>query len=179
MPNRGVINENGGYICGSTVLNDNQWHHVCAVLPDGATDISQMLLYVDGQLETTVTTSSRTINTGSLEDFKIGNDNSIYFDGLIDDVRLYSRALTIEEINDLPGFNNAIANPNELKTEYRIDGGPWTVAESNGSLTGDFNDATVTQDSLTGSSLELKITMNTVDQILTADNIKVSGYGNY
>ena len=180
-PNRGVIRYeiDGGYIHGSTVLNDNQWHHVCAVLPAGATDVDQVLLYVDGQLETTVTTSSRTINTGSLEDFKIGNDNSIYFDGLIDDVRLYSRALSVEEINDLPGFSNAIANPNELKTEYRIDGGPWTVAESNGSLTGDFNAATVTQDSLTGSSLELKITMNTVDQIFTADNIKVSGFGNY
>ena len=101
------------------------------------------------------------------------------FNGFIDDVRLYSRALSVEEINDLPGFSNAIANPNELKTEYRIDGGPWTVAESNGSLTGDFNAATVTQDSLTGSSLELKITMNTVDQIFTADNIKVSGFGNY
>ena len=130
-------------------------------------------------METTVTTNSNSINTGSLEDFKIGNDNSIYFDGLIDDVRLYSRALSVEEINDLPGFSNAIANPNELKTEYRIDGGPWTVAESNGSLTGDFNAATVNQDSLTGSSLELKITMNTVDQIFTADNIKVSGFGNY
>ena len=180
-PNRGVIRYeiDGGYIHGSTVLNDNQWHHVCAVLPAGATDVDQTLLYVDGQLETIVTTSSRTINTGSLEDFKIGSDNSIYFDGVIDDVRLYSRALSAQEINDLPGFSNAIANPNELKTEYRIDGGPWTLAGSNGSLTGDFNAATVTQDSLTGSSLELKITMNTVDQIFTADNIKVSGFGNY
>ena len=120
-PNRGVIRYeiDGGYIHGSTVLNDNQWHHVCAVLPAGATDIDQTLLYVDGQLETIVTTSSRTINTGSLEDFKIGSDNSIYFEGVIDDVRLYSRALSAQEINDLPGFSNAIANPNELKTEYR------------------------------------------------------------
>ena len=112
-------------------------------------------------------TNSRTINTESLNDLKIGNDMiNRNFNGFIDDVRLYSEALSLEEINDLPGFSNAIANPNELKTEYRIDGGPWTVAESNGSLTGDFNAATVTQDSLTGSSLELKITMNTIDQIL-------------
>ena len=30
-------------IHGSTVLNDNQWHHVCAVLPAGATDVDQVL----------------------------------------------------------------------------------------------------------------------------------------
>ena len=41
----------GGYVCGTTDLRDNQWHHVCAVLPDGATDVDQVLLYVDGQLE--------------------------------------------------------------------------------------------------------------------------------
>ena len=79
-----------------------------------------------------------------------------YFNGLIDEVRLYSRALSVEEINDLPGFNNTIANPNEIKTEFRIDGGPWTVAENNGSLTGDFNAATVSQDSVSGSILETK-----------------------
>ena len=171
---------NNGRICGSTDLRDNQWHHVCAVLPDGATNISQVLLYVDGQLEAYSHISSNTINTGTLDDFKIGNDGlNRYFNGLIDEVRLYSRALSVEEINDLPGFNNTIANLNELKTEFRIDGGPWTVAENNGSLTGDFNAATVSQDSVSGSILEIKISMNTVDQIFTADHIKVSGYGNY
>jgi len=171
---------NNGRICGSTDLRDNQWHHVCAVLPDGATNISQVLLYVDGQLEAYSHILSNTINTGTLDDFKIGNDGlNRYFNGLIDEVRLYSRALSVEEINDLPGFNNTIANPNEIKTEFRIDGGPWTVAENNGSLTGDFNAATVSQDSVSGSILEIKISMNTVDQIFTADHIKVSGYGNY
>lgn len=171
---------NSGFVCGSTDLRDNQWHHVCAVLPNGTTDVSQILLYVDGQLEGYSVIQSRTINTASFDDFKIGNDGlNRYFNGLIDEVRLYSRALTVEEINDLPGFNNTIANLNELKTEYRIDGGPWTVAENNGSLTGDFDAVTVSQDSVSGSILELKISMNTVDQIFTADNIKISGFGNY
>ena len=171
---------NSGFVCGSTDLRDNQWHHVCAVLPNGVTDVSQVLLYVDGQLEGYSFIQSRTINTASLDDFKIGNDGlNRNFDGLIDEVRLYSRALAVEEINDLPGFNNAIANLNELKTEFRIDGGPWTVAENNGSLSGDFDAATVSQDSVIGSILELKISMNTVDQIFTADNIKISGFGNY
>ena len=171
---------NSGFVCGSTDLRDNQWHHVCAVLPNGVTDVSQVLLYVDGQLEGYSFIQSRTINTASLDDFKIGNDGlNRNFNGLIDEVRLYSRALAVEEINDLPGFNNAIANLNELKTEFRIDGGPWTVAENNGSLTGDFDAATVSHDSVSGSILELKISMNTVDQIFTADNIKISGFGNY
>ena len=99
------IEVDNGYIVGSTVVTDNQWHHVCVVLPNGQTNIDQALLYVDGQLESNSAQKSQTINTASFNDFKIGNDNNNrYFEGLIDDLRFYSRALSIDEINALPGL---------------------------------------------------------------------------
>ena len=47
-PNKGALRFEitGGHILGTTDLRDNQWHHVCAVLPSGATDVNQVLLYV-------------------------------------------------------------------------------------------------------------------------------------
>ena len=47
-----------------------------------------------------------------------------------------------------------------FKTEYRIDGGAWTIATTNGSLNDDFISATVSQTGLAGATLELKVTMN-------------------
>ncbi len=47
-----------------------------------------------------------------------------------------------------------------FKTEYRIDGGTWTPADTNGSLNDDFTSATVSQTGLSGSTLEIRVTMN-------------------
>lgn len=47
-----------------------------------------------------------------------------------------------------------------FNTEYRIDGGTWTSATTNGSLNDDFTSATVSQTGLSGSSLEIRVTMN-------------------
>ena len=99
------VEVDNGYVVGSTVVTDNMWHHVCAVLPNGQTNVDQVLLYVDGQLESYSAQKSQTINTASFNDFKIGNDHvNRHFEGLIDDLRFYSRALTIDEINTFPGL---------------------------------------------------------------------------
>lgn len=47
-----------------------------------------------------------------------------------------------------------------FNTEYRIDGGVWTSATINGSLNDDFTSASVQQTGLTGSTLEIRVTMN-------------------
>ena len=47
-----------------------------------------------------------------------------------------------------------------FNTEYRIDGGTWTPADTNGSLNDDFTSATVSQTGLSGSTLEIRVTMN-------------------
>jgi hypothetical protein len=78
---------------GSAVLALNAWTHLAATY-DGA----NVRLYVNGTLvRTTPTTGSMTASTGVL---RIGG-NSVWaewFSGLIDEVRVYNRALTASEI---------------------------------------------------------------------------------
>ncbi|WP_299365991.1 hypothetical protein [Winogradskyella sp.] len=47
-----------------------------------------------------------------------------------------------------------------FNTEYRIDGGIWTAATTNGNLNDDFTSATVSQTGLLGNTLEIRVTMN-------------------
>ncbi|MBN2842196.1 MAG: hypothetical protein JXM68_03850, partial [Sedimentisphaerales bacterium] len=96
-----------GYIQTNTVVNDGQWHHVAAVMyNDGSPDVSEVVVYIDGTRQNTQCSNSREINTVAGNDFLIGANltsgtyNS-FFNGKIDDVRLYSRELAPAEINAL------------------------------------------------------------------------------
>jgi len=96
----------GGAIGGSTIVNDGFWHHVAAVFPnDGTPDVSDVKFYVDG-IEESTTSTSQTINTVGVYDVKIGvfGSSGRYFNGLIDDVRIYNRALSQDEIENIAGL---------------------------------------------------------------------------
>ncbi len=93
---------------GANSLEDGQWHHIAVVLPDGADNINQVEMYIDG---VEVTTNSGSLNATlktAFSEVSIGSVNTstqpgIYnltqpFKGLIDDVRLYNSALTQPEI---------------------------------------------------------------------------------
>jgi len=96
----------GGSIVGVTDISDNQWHHIAATLnDDGSPDVSEIKLYVDGIEEGYSSVSDQIINTAASNDVVIGAiDSTGYFNGLIDDVRIYSRAISPAEIQN-------IANP--------------------------------------------------------------------
>ena len=92
----------GGHVVGSTLVADGNWHHVVAVLPQGSSNVSQVLLYVDGFLETTSSTDSSSINTSNSSAVKIGSDFSArHFQGSIDEVAIFDRALNGFEIEAL------------------------------------------------------------------------------
>lgn len=95
----------GGYIYGTTSINDGLWHHVAVVLDsDSSPDISEVQLYVDGQLDTIAGVNAYPINTAAAQDVSIGVYSTVgkrYFHGMIDDVRIYSYALTQAEIQTL------------------------------------------------------------------------------
>ncbi len=81
-------------LTGSVNVNDGQWHHVAGVY-----DGTQKRLYVDGNLDVSEN-STGNINNSSYN-VNIGENAEAtgrYWDGLIDDVRVYNRALTQEEI---------------------------------------------------------------------------------
>ncbi|MEK7090561.1 MAG: LamG-like jellyroll fold domain-containing protein, partial [Patescibacteria group bacterium] len=88
---------------GTTVLSANQWYHVAAVV-GGATDMS---LYINGVDDggTYAGTGGSIVYSGNVGSVgKITNcadGTDIAFSGLIDDVRVYNRALSKDEIKRL------------------------------------------------------------------------------
>ena len=79
-----------GYLFSETVITDGQWHRIGLVW-DGANRI----LYVDG---VTVAEDSPQGLEGSQMGLYIGTgkgmESGTYFSGLIDDVRIYNRAVS-------------------------------------------------------------------------------------
>ncbi|MBN2512745.1 MAG: hypothetical protein JXB18_07390 [Sedimentisphaerales bacterium] len=96
-----------GYCAGDTLVSDNQWHHVTAVLNnDGSPSVNEIQLYVDGKLQTTSAINTQAIDTLVTDTLYIGavnNNDSLqnFFGGQIENVQIYNRALTQEEIKDL------------------------------------------------------------------------------
>ena len=100
----------GGNNVGSIVVNDGQWHHVVVVFPDFATTVGEANHYVDGVLDLTKTgTTGTLVDTGIDPAFApiltVGgaplNAELRRVTGVLDDVRLYNRALSDTEIQAL------------------------------------------------------------------------------
>jgi len=87
-------------VSGTSAVNDSTWHLVAGVLTPG----TEARIYVDGVLEGTDTTSVPASLLPS-KDLYIGRDGSheaeLRWNGLIDDVRIYNRALSAEEVKAL------------------------------------------------------------------------------
>ncbi|MHC4431670.1 MAG: LamG domain-containing protein, partial [Planctomycetota bacterium] len=95
-----------GNTYGTTDLVDGEWHHVAVVLvDDGSPDVSELLLYVDGKLDPIMPGGTpNQMDTSSGGEFRIAydlNNTGRTYDGMIDDVRIYDRALSAEEIQAL------------------------------------------------------------------------------
>jgi prepilin-type N-terminal cleavage/methylation domain-containing protein len=101
-----IVASNGTYITGSrtspgtihtcqtnTVTNTRTWYYL-VVTDDGTATIR---IYVNGVLDTTCGTDPTITNNSN---FKIGlnNDEGAYYNGSIDDVRIYDHALSAAEI---------------------------------------------------------------------------------
>jgi len=91
---------------GNLDVNCNNWNFYTVVVPNGAQFQSDVLLYFNGNLLNSFTyyNANMAINTGSLATFDIGRlfyDPNFFFNGKLDDIRIYNRALTQEEITYL------------------------------------------------------------------------------
>lgn len=79
-------------VSSGTSYDDGKWH-----LYIGTFDGSIAKIYVDGILKNSETISSLETN---LEFIKIGSDSEMsFFNGFIDDVRIYNRVINVDEIN--------------------------------------------------------------------------------
>jgi hypothetical protein len=110
-----------GYQRGNTSIDDGQWHHIAVVLDnDGTPNTSEISFFIDGIEETSYTTKSQSINTQIGKNVQIG----LYdydemppryynqFTGQIGDVRIYNRALTQFEIQQIMTQNDSATKAN-------------------------------------------------------------------
>ncbi len=108
------VEVNGGFNFGQAFLADDEWHHVAVTLADdGTPDVSETLLYVDGLPEATRDIQSTPIDTDPTGEIRIGLSpyHTSGFIGLIDDVKVYDRALSAAEVRSLAGKTTPIDKP--------------------------------------------------------------------
>jgi len=101
------VENEGGYIVGSTVVTDGNWHHVAAVFTNNYGNVTNVVFYVDGQFDPISAKAPQAVNTQAGGDLQIGNDvQGRYFTGLIDEVHIFNRALSAAEITSLYNATN-------------------------------------------------------------------------
>ncbi len=128
----------GNGLSDTTAINDGQWHHVAAVYDPGLTT-NMVKLYVDGVLKSQGNLTVA-VNTGTSNSIVIGRrvDNVNYFDGDIDEVRIWSTARTAAEI--AANYQKELCPPYSslLKGYFRFNQG--NPAASNTGLTTAYNE---------------------------------------
>ena len=96
----------------TNAVNDGKWHHAVQTISP-----STLSLYLDGVLQGSVTTQGGNVTENDCIIFGAdGNNNAVYatplyLNGYIDDIRIYNRVLTTDEISLLynGGFGRGIA----------------------------------------------------------------------
>ena len=120
-----AINGTGGSIYGTTNVNNGEWHHVAGVY-----DGTGKILYVNGQLEASDTEAGVTLPVSGYN-VNIGENAQAtgrHWSGLIDDARIYRRALSAKEIQILAGRLGA-SNPDPANGATDVSRTPtlsWT-----------------------------------------------------
>ena len=96
-----LIEAAGGHVA-SNWTPDTNWHMLTAVFPSGATNITSALLYLDATILSPCNTASITLNTPAGNIFIGGLAGAptagLFPAGMINDARIYNRALSANEI---------------------------------------------------------------------------------
>ena len=119
------VDTGGGYAMGTTVLTDDRWHHI-AVTFDGSS-VNDIALYSDGKVETISGIVPQSINTQAWATAKLGVferqyfTGNHYFDGLIDDARIYDRALGLKEVWNVAAAASTLYDCADLNTDQTVN----------------------------------------------------------
>ena len=130
-----------------TVLTANTWHHVVFVFDGNQTgDTNRMKIYVDrvaaaltqgsGAVPATLTASgSATVKIG-----KFGGSLRRWFNGGIDDVRIYNRSLSSTEVQAIYAqtmtghYGDLSMRPSRRLRHVAVDSGPVVVTEAHAAI---------------------------------------------
>jgi hypothetical protein len=90
----------------------DNWVHFAQVYTGGVSR-----LYVNGELRSSMPVL---LNTGTDKNFRIGRWNSNYFNGLIDDVRIYDKALSEAEITSVMSGGSAVTDYHAVESPMNL-----------------------------------------------------------
>ena len=110
-------------------VDDNTWHHLAAVYEGTSTNTAR--IYIDG-VQQASGTLSQAPNTGTGTSWRIGmflNGNGS-FPGLLDEVKLYSGALTAAQVQSLYTELPSTASPTIAVSPSSLDFGTVTVGQT-------------------------------------------------
>jgi concanavalin A-like lectin/glucanase superfamily protein/uncharacterized protein DUF2341 len=116
------------------VISPDIWHHVTTLYN---ANTNKAFIYVNGTLIKNTKFPATTLNGSSSYDLKIGQSNDLggAFDGTLDEVRIYNRALTPTEVQDL--YNWAPGPVGHWKMDEKTGSSAYDT--SGGGFTGSFS----------------------------------------
>lgn len=142
-----------------SAVGPDEWHHLVGTY-DGETEI--LRIYVDGRMREVSGISSTGTETSPYMGWGVDSSGNHYFDGTIDDVRVYNYALNRKEVHYFP-------SPNADELVFRIENSEdATVAGFDASgylfLEGDVEEGVTDMDPLEGND-QFVITDNSGDPV--------------
>ena len=99
-------------------FNVNTWYNVTVT-----NDASSIKIYINGNLENTTTLTGTILSQDIIEiggNTNTGGTTPVYFNGLIDQVRIFSKALDQDDVDDL--YLETYADPKKSTTDFFDDG---------------------------------------------------------
>lgn len=107
LPRLGLAINNTQSLYAWTNHTSDTWYHLCARFDGTQPEGNRVEFYVNGTSMLTTSNAETSISTSDTEEFAIGtsdivrpeSDSHRYFDGQIDDVRIWTRALSDSEVS--------------------------------------------------------------------------------
>ena len=112
---------------GTTVIADGTWRHLVATY-DGSSTAAGIEIYVDGVPES-LTTLADTLSSSTLSSVSLqvgARNGGLTFEGDIDEVIMYNRTLTQEEVSQL--YNGGFGGGDVLDSTLTADNDQWIVS---------------------------------------------------
>ena len=129
------------YLCrGGGPITNGAWQHVVGVFDKDLSGNSRVKVYINGVDKTSTTNAVGTLTTMALNDYPvtIGTRSGVtppYYNGSMDDVRIYSRALSAREVADLYRWGG-MGNGGTMSGTIIIEGGASPLLNVRGTISG-------------------------------------------
>ena len=172
----GIDGGSGVVMKGDSSILNNNWHH-CLIIISGTVDAT---IYIDGILQSSITCSAlnskQSLNPTTTSPWTIGANEVAsvrFFDGDLDDIAIYNRALSITEIDSL--YHEG-GYPSSFPTNGLVAWYPFTgnaIDSSGNGHDGTVNGATLTKDRF--GNAKSAYSFNGISNYISLPNVAIQG----